>query len=424
VLEFSNGLLMLNPADDELVLYNPDLVTSVTSIFLLTNQINQAADDADYTIYPLEPYRYNISYDYPDSGSRLIGSIGTAGGCEEALPALPEDMTSNYSTAAVLWHFSYAGDGADREWSVAFLPSNSKIKNLVVAVRTQGNNSSATSAIARVYENTTGGETGHMGAQVGSDMILYKDGIPGTPFPSTTTEFVFLQMERSALGPTITVGRWYYLALIFTHSMTAANRVGWILKVPAGFNTIIALARGSQSFNNGATWDACAGYLPGTVNLPQGATVFDPIWNIAYGGQDACGGSQSTIDADPVFCVAHDRNMSNRLGVVERVISGIPTHIKTAQTLNEYLYNKLYYAAKPRFTFDFPSVTMSNKIPKAGDIVVHVDSKARVGTQTAPIQTGVISSVQYSFEQGKGTDDALGLRRLSLQTTGIKRGSY
>ncbi len=123
-----------------------------------------------------------------------------------------------------------------------------------------------------------------------------------------------------------------------------------------------------------------------------------------------------------VFDVAHDRNMSNKIGVVERAITSLPTHLTTLQTIDEYLYNKLYVAAKPRFTFDFPSVSMPNKMPKAGDIVCHVDKRANVGIRTAPIQTGVITQVSYDFAQG--SDESLGLRKLGLSTSGIRRGYY
>jgi hypothetical protein len=107
---------------------------------------------------------------------------------------------------------------------------------------------------------------------------------------------------------------------------------------------------------------------------------------------------------------------------VERVMSDIPTHVRTEQTMNEYLFAKLFTASKPRFTFDFPSVTIPTKIPKAGDLVTHVSRKANVGTKTTPVQTGVVMSVTYDFRQDD--EGVIGLTKMGLSTTGIRRGYY
>ena len=65
---------------------------------------------------------------------------------------------------------------------------------------------------------------------------------------------------------------------------------------------------------------------------------------------------------------------------------------------------------------------MPGKIPKAGDIVCHVDRRANIGLRNAPLQTGIITQVSYDF--GQDADGVLGLRKLSLSTTGVRRGYY
>jgi hypothetical protein len=416
VLEFSNGLVMLNPADDELVLYNPDLVTSATSIFLLTNQMNQSADDADYTMYPLEPYRYNISYDYPDSGSRLIGSIGEilsepGEQCPEEPPIYSDSLFDVYPASEDL------GFTFNRQLASYFTAGASQpIRGITASIHCRNNCSGVSSIRAHILNSA-------QTSQVGPYMTLYRNGVSGTAFPSSATNVIVVQQEiDDDTGPSLTPGTRYWMVLAYNH---ATADMGWVANYDWVAVTNATGTHPAFRFSNdgGGSWSGVS-----TSDFSESGVFFR--FEFAFGGSPACGGggggstNQATKDADPVFAVAHDRNMSGRIGVVERVMSAIPTHIKTRQTLNEYLYNKLYFAAKPRFTFDFPSVTMPNKIPKAGDIITHVDTKARVGTQTTPVQTGVVSSIQYSFEQGKGQDDALGLRRLSLSTTGIKRGSY
>jgi hypothetical protein len=406
ILEFSNGLVMLDPSNDELMLYTPDQITSATSIFLLTNNINKSADDADYTMYPLEPYRYNISYDYPDSGSRLIASIGSQSCNEGATPEAPQTT----------WHRFAAGPSAAcyNRLAAKFTADQTNCANLTCTLKNEIDISTYSSVAAQIRGSPIGSSS-----QVGSNMTLYRDGDSGLDFPSTAGEFTVMLPAGNNGVTGLTVGTKYYLVLISGQtSLSLDYYFGWK-------RTMDSLADNSAIYRE-----------PGVCSSDSLVwyTIAQPVGDNAYFSMSGpnlvtvppptpgpCG-SQATIGTDPVFAVAHDRNMSNRLGIVERVISGIPTHIKTAQTLNEYLYNKLYYAAKPRFTFDFPSVSMPNRIPKAGDICAHVDTKCNVGTMNGAIQTGVISSVQYSFEQG--SDDALGLRRLSLSTTGIRRGSY
>jgi hypothetical protein len=410
ILDAPNGLLMINPADDELMLFTSDLITPANDVFLLTNSANPAADDADYTMYPLEAYNYDLSYDYPDSGSRFIASIGSSR-CPPLPPTLlAGDNGESVTFKGVLGYYVLAP-------AVQF--TSSPIRNLTIACETTGNNSSGTGASARVFTNTSP-TTGYgtIGAQHGNAFALYVNGKPGTRFPTTTTHTVLLSMSGADVGPPVTVGVWYWLAVQMLHSMNSSNRVHWRTEKP--LNTPgVGPGTYSYSTNGGVTWTTYGIALPGdTINNITGYK-----WKYSTSTGD-CGGLQITSDTDPVFMVSEDTNMSNRLGVVERVATGIPTHVKTAQTLNEFLFNVTYFSSKPRFIFDYPSVTIPNKIPKAGDLIAHVDTRTNVGMRTSPYQTGVIASVRYSFEQSKARNSPLGLKRLALTTTGIKRGSY
>jgi hypothetical protein len=429
VLEFSNGLLMINPADDELILYNPDLVTSATSIFLLTNQMNQAADDADYTMYPLEPYRYNISYDYPDSGSRLIGSIGSGGEpCPDIIDTPETPCTSINASDSILIQKDEFATVRNLIIASEFKAEQTDMSNFSITVSNFHDISAVPDDAFKLQVRTKSGASHpNAGSQIGSTEVLYWDRDDTKGLPDFTNCNWLLGLPTGVTGPTgLSIGTTYWAVI---YSTTSGSVLGNDSEVRWAKRDVLLSDSYMNDFNEtgwpnpaSANWAGTTGDLldsnrngPFTYNE---MSFGDEILSEECGG----GGTQATIDADPVFAVAHDRNMSNRLGIVERVISDIPTHIKKAQTLNEYLYNKLYYAAKPRFTFDFPSVTMPNRIPKAGDIVAHVDSKARVGTIEGAVQTGVISSVGYTFDQGQ--DDVLGLRRLSLSTTGIRRGSY
>ena len=95
--------------------------------------------------------------------------------------------------------------------------------------------------------------------------------------------------------------------------------------------------------------------------------------------------------------MANDRNGETKLGKVERTVTSIPNHIDGLQTIQEYLYPRLYLASKPRFSFDYPSLSMPNKIPKAGDVLCHYDTTVKVGTATAPVQTSIITSANFEF---------------------------
>lgn len=437
ILEISNGLVMLNLADDELMLYTADLVTPSTGIFLLTNQMNQSTDDADFTMYPLEPYSYNISYDYPDAGSRLIASIGDYG-CP---PEEPEEEGVGTVPKPVWFHVS--GNTYRLAPAVQF-NFQGFMTNLEIPMRMVGNNSAGTSATVQIYVNNSDDGYGVPTVVAGSSTTptgkgpfdIYVDGVPGTPFPNKTTSTVILKQQPGTTANFVFKDTWYYLSVSMNHVQSASNYVTWKTEAPQeanhfeGRNFWQFVAGGGPIGPpvSGGTWFQFSGfnnYLPDDTSGTFPDRIYHK-WLFSAGPSRGACGAPASIGADPVFCIAQDRNMSSRLGIVERLISDIPTYIRTAQTLREYMFNRVYYSAKPRFTFDFPSVSMPNRLPKSGDIIAHVDTRANVGLRNAPIQTGVINTVRYKFDQkgGGGGNDALGLRKLALTTTGIKRGSY
>lgn len=270
---------------------------------------------------------------------------------------------------------------------------------------------------ARLFHEIIGDGSGTLGAPEGAAFDLYVDGVEGSPLPNTSGwETFILAMPKDVAGPVMVPYQWYFLSVHSKQNLAFSKNIRWYNEGPSGTGHLPG--RYAESVNSGSSW-LYHNLLPGESDTNG------QYHKWAYGVTgDPCGANQSTIETDNVFAIAHDKNMSNRMGIVERIVSGLPTHIKNKQTLDEYLYNQIYFSAKPRFTFDYPSLTMSNKLPKAGDIVAHVDSRVNVGINNAPVQTGLISSVRYSFAQGSGQNDALGLRKLALKTTGIKRGSY
>ena len=71
ILDYSGGLLTVNFANDQLVLYDPEQVTADTGVFMVTNTVNKLADEVNVTMYPLEPYTYSVHYDTDESANRL-----------------------------------------------------------------------------------------------------------------------------------------------------------------------------------------------------------------------------------------------------------------------------------------------------------------------------------------------------------------
>src|SRR6266496_2776180 len=401
VLEFSNSLIMVDFSTDQLELYNPQQASAATSVFLVTNQMNQLADDADITMYPNQPYKYNVSYDYPDSGSRLIVSYKSPNSSAgtDVCAAVPEVTPDGLFSAHTNTDYLY--QTGDIAFANPFGANNTVIQRLRLALECQGNVSAHNSTIAQIRSDSSGVAS----TQVGSDILLYREvnGIPtpGTAFPSASTTVFIVGQEPGVNGPSVSLGTTYWLALNDTSYSSNSVRIGWIQSGDGGDQC--------YSMNGGTSWTL----------LPNPGSRWNR-WELASASTPECGGTPA--GANDVFCVAHDRNASGKIGIVERAITGLPSYVIDLQTINEYLYNKLYISSKPRFTFDFPSVTMPNKIPKAGDICCHVDRRANVGLRGSPLQTGIITQVSYDFNQG--SDGVLGLRNLALSTTGVRRGYY
>ncbi len=222
ILEYSNGLLMIDFSTDELVLYNSQQVTSATSVFLLTNQMNQNADDADITMYPVDPYKYNISYDYPDSASRLIVSYKSpdtapadagSGNCPDVPEQTPDPLFAQ-------WTFTdYVYQTGDFAFATQFVPSGSPITRLRLAINCQGNVSSHTSSTVQIRNDSSN----QVGTQVGSNIPVYAavSGVPtsGTAYPSATTTVFILGMEPGQTGPSVTPGSVYWICFAWNSSM-------------------------------------------------------------------------------------------------------------------------------------------------------------------------------------------------------------
>jgi hypothetical protein len=432
ILEFSsNALMVMDPSNDQLVLFDPQQIASGANVFLVTDQPNFVADDAAITMYPIEPYTYDISYDYPDSGSRLIATIGLSSPVDQCPPDEVVPPVFNYEISFPMGRTmpsnltspcpGSGGSAAIHGMMTSFQsPLDGTLKGITIPVTSSGNLSgSHNSVLARIYAYTNGSS---LGAQVGPDITLYKDGVAGTPFPSANSNLWFLKTAANWTSANLTVLTNYYLGVLDDIS----NNSVWfsLTALNSEYNVIIY----SVNYNPPSWWgnggNSPFGSIPVCLNAGNGFNTggWFHIDLDTTAPRGACGGVPAVNDADPVFAVAEDKNMSKRLGMVERVVSDLPPHIRTKQTMDEYLFAKLFTASKPRFTFDFPAVSIPTKIPKAGDIVAHVAKKAGVGTKTSPLQTGVIMSVSYEFRQDD--EGIIGLTKLGLSTTGIRRGYY
>lgn len=416
VLEFSNSLVMVDFSTDQLELYNPQQASAATGIFLLTNQMNQLADDADITMYPVDSYKYNVSYDYPDSGSRLIVSLKSPNStaadpgsaqCPDVPEETPDEMLQVFDFEDKLFD---SGLGGYVPHASQFKPSGSPMQRARMGLKSVGNMSAKNTLTVKFYNDSGSSNVGTI--LTGGTVTFYREDattkVPtvGTAFPATNQNSFAVGMIPGTTGPSFVLdGRFYWVAVVETTGMTSTNYLSWIQSGNGGNSAF--------STNGGSTWT-------NLLNSNSGP------WNrfaYASAGVPACGGVPPTPEIkNDVFAVAHDRNASGKIGIVEKALTGLPSYIIDLQTTNEYLYNKLYVTSKPRFTFDFPSVTMPNKIPKAGDIVAHVDRRANVGLRNAPLQTGIITQVSYDFSQD--ADGVLGLRKLGLSTTGVRRGYY
>ena len=111
-----------------------------------------------------------------------------------------------------------------------------------------------------------------------------------------------------------------------------------------------------QSNTNRITLCTEVGSLSGQSTSPDGTTWSAGVNNtpIRTYGIPPLNKGEPEINLDWIV-MANDRNAAKRTGMVERTVSSIPDHIDGLQTIQEYLYPRIYTASKPRFTFDYPS---------------------------------------------------------------------
>jgi hypothetical protein len=432
ILEFSsNALMVMDPSNDQLVLFDPQQIASGANVFLVTDQPNFTADDAAITMYPIEPYTYDISYDYPDSGSRLIASIGNP---PEVTPCPEQTVTTGNTLTQweagfefVLW---VSGVGNVWYGTVISIPGDSPVTSVSIGMKTMGapTGTDRNRLTAQLGEWITSGSPANViwAATFGSQFDLYLNGDSSATLPTAASGVLTAPyIMKTVPSFSQTLNGW-------PPTITSNGSTNLGLRV-SPYNTTVQDANNSyhwgRQFPYDSPWQrwvtatgAITGNNPGAGSATQ-ALKADLTAGAASVTIPPCADPVASLkDADDVFAVAEDKNMSKRLGMVERVVSDIPTHVRTAQTMNEYLFARLFTASKPRFTFDFPAVSIPTKIPKAGDIVAHVSKKAGVGTKSSPLQTGVIMSVNYEFRQDD--EGIIGLTKLGLSTTGIRRGYY
>ena len=404
ILDYSGGLLTVNFANDQLVLYDPEQVTSETGVFMVTNTVNKLADEVNVTMYPLEPYNYSVHYDTDESGNRLIlpfKSPDSKGGIPH-----PENTIDQIRATA-----TPVSSGASRRlynngklWQATNISvSSSGEMGLVrVVVHTEGDCSSFASNSTRCWLYNDNGLATQPTIPISGPMVMYPQSplghfpTGGVGYPSSSTNFMVLGMrDGDSVGELLT-NKTYWLT--FENNAAQSNTQRITLCTEVG-----GLA-GQSTSPNGSTWSA------GVNNQPIRG------WTIAPKDQ-----GEPEINLDWIV-MANDRNGETKLGKVERTVTSIPNHIDGLQTIQEYLYPRLYLASKPRFAFDYPSLTMPNKIPKAGDVLCHYDTTVKAGTRTTPVQTSIITSANFEFSQG--SDGVLGLRKLGLSTAGLRKGYY
>jgi hypothetical protein len=405
ILDYSGGLLTVNFANDQLVLYDPEQVTSETGVFMVTNRVNKLADEVNVTMYPLEPYSYEVFYDSDESANRLILPFKHPDSTEktEHSGEFTDDQISAPAGAMpsgsrVLYDFGKLWQSR----SITISPSGDpNLFRFVMAC--QGNCSSFPTNSLRLWIHNDNPVGPVPGPAISGPMILYPRnsagiyGGSGASYPSTSTPFFVVGMrdqDQMTIG-TLLTDTYYWMVIESTAAQSNTVRLGLVCEQKGSATQAYSL--------NGTSW---------TV----GNTPPTRFWNI-----DPTEAGQPENNLDWIV-MANDRNGETKLGKVERTVTSIPNHIDGLQTIQEYLYPRLYLASKPRFAFDYPSLSMPNKIPKAGDVLCHYDSTVKVGTSTAPVQTSIITSARFEFAQG--SDGVLGLRKLGLSTAGLRKGYY
>jgi hypothetical protein len=405
ILDYSGGLLTVNFANDQLVLYDPEQVTSDTGVFMVTNRVNKLADEVNVTMYPLEPYSYDVFYDTDESANRLIlpfkspdSTPKTEHSGEFTDDQISAPAGAMPSGSRVLYDFGKLWQAR----SITISPSGDpNLFRFVMAC--QGNCSSFPINSLRLWIHNDNPVGPVPSVPISGPMILYPRnsagiyGGSGASYPSTSTPFFVVGMrdqDQMTIG-TLLTDTYYWMVIESTAAQSNTVRLGLVCEQKGSATQAYSL--------NGTSW---------TV----GNTPPTRFWNI-----DPTEAGQPENNLDWIV-MANDRNGETKLGKVERTVTSIPNHIDGLQTIQEYLYPRLYLASKPRFSFDYPSLSMPNKIPKAGDVLCHYDTTVKVGTSTAPVQTSIITSANFEFSQG--SDGVLGLRKLGLSTAGLRKGYY
>lgn len=391
ILDYSGGLLTVNFADDQLVLYDPEQVTSATGVFMVTNVPKQLADEVNQTMYPLEPYSYEVHYDTDESANRLILPFKSPDSEPAILIDEPgQDEITGLTSGSPLWLFV----GNIHARGYRFMAEKTGDLGLVrLVVATLGNNSTLGQSYLWLYNDHN--TTHQLMEPLISQTPLYVNSTPGTPYPSSATQHLVLGMKEGDSVGEVLVGEEYWMILAnFSSGQTDTKTIGWETE---------AVLQANLTYSNGEP-PAYTAFTLGTK--PRGFLV-------------EAGVPEINLDW---MVQANDRNGEKTIGKVERTVTSIPNHIDGLQTIQEYLYPRIYLASKPRFSFDYPSLSMPNKIPKAGDILCHMDTTVRVGTSTYPVQTSIVTSARFDF--GQDSDGVLGLRKLGLSTAGIRKGYY
>jgi hypothetical protein len=430
ILEYSQSLVTLDFSNDQLVLFNPDRVPSGgANAFLVTDNLVLQGDSSLNTMYPIADYTYQISYDFADSANRLIASIGSVQCPETIIDSPPPLVTPDYGYADITtWSTSqgFWEPALNSAWSrilgCPFKCTANPITQIKVAGLTRGNPYTSENRMYAEFRVFPG--TASVGATIsGSGFNMYVGGKTTNAIPKTTSGTNSPQYAWQTPPD-------------YSYSGLTVGTTYWIM-----MNPIMGLVGNAQDSNNqleigwnnnGDRYAIYSVYSNLAMSVHLGAGTDPQFAMQAFMGSSTGGGTSTAIppcgglpeprDADPVLAIASDKNMEKRIGMVEQSISNIPPHVKTLQTMNEYLFNKLYVMGRPRFTFDYPALTLPSVIPKAGDICVHVSKKAQVGRARTPVQTGIITQVTYDF--GQDSDSILGLRKIGLTTNGVLRGSY
>jgi len=144
-------------------------------------------------------------------------------------------------------------------------------------------------------------------------------------------------------------------------------------------------------FNNGIGTTATA--APGTSSDTNGGTG----WAITQGPQMSL--VTGRFKSEP-FVIRDQKAIDERI-LIESNISNFPQQITSKLAAVKYMIGLMYYGARPRRTFSFPSVTMPNNPVFPGDIAYIVDPRFNFSTSGNPVVTGQISDINYQFG-GKG----------------------